>query len=276
MRLLLAALIPVAALAGCASPEDQYVSTVRDSPTLSTRVPDEELIRIGRSVCEAVGDPGVSRETISDNLGRTVHFSQADASTVIAAAKAHLCPGAEYSSALTPEQAFLADIDDTPGFTRTIIDADTIALGRSACDAIGVPGVTPDNLRLAGGRSKIGPIATAVIIDAAEANLCPEKKYSTAPGVDVSQIAGQATPTTPAEPIGPLTSFGDGLWEVGVDVAAGKYKTSGGSDCYWSRLKSSDTTDYIDNSLGAGPQTVQIKAGEYFQSQRCGTWSKAG
>jgi hypothetical protein len=68
----------------------------------------------------------------------------------------------------------------------------------------------------------------------------------------------------------------DGTYEVGVDIVPGRYKTAGGDSCYWARLKSDDDTEIIANDLGAGPRTVNIRAGEYFKSQRCGVWSKAG
>jgi hypothetical protein len=51
------------------------------------------------------------------------------------------------------------------------------------------------------------------------------------------------TAPAPAPPrAGPLTTVGDGVWEVGVDVAAGKYKTAGTDSygCYYARLKNND------------------------------------
>ena len=49
------------------------------------------------------------------------------------------------------------------------------------------------------------------------------------------------TQTSPAKPAGPATSFGDGTYEVGVDVVAGSvtikagefFQTSGG--CNWAK-----------------------------------------
>lgn len=69
------------------------------------------------------------------------------------------------------------------------------------------------------------------------------------------------------------TTFGNGTWEVGVDIVAGKYKTPGSDDiCYWAKF-SSDDGQMMDNHLGEGPQTVVIETGILFESSRCGTWT---
>lgn len=70
-------------------------------------------------------------------------------------------------------------------------------------------------------------------------------------------------------------SFGNGVWEVNVDIQAGKYKTAGGGDCYWAKLDR--TGDIMDNDLPSGPTTVIIESNVFsFSSQRCGTWTKVG
>lgn len=85
-------------------------------------------------------------------------------------------------------------------------------------------------------------------------------------------------PPTTAVPIpaGPRTSFGDGVWEVGTDIAAGKYKAAdAGSDCYWAKLKADDSI--INNDLPHGPTTVTIEASvSKFKSKDCGEWVKVG
>lgn len=66
-------------------------------------------------------------------------------------------------------------------------------------------------------------------------------------------------------------SFGNGVWEVGVDVQPGKYKTAGSSSCYWEKTDRSG--EIIDNDALDGPSTVVIEASVFtFTSQRCGTW----
>lgn len=89
-------------------------------------------------------------------------------------------------------------------------------------------------------------------------------------------------PATPAKPSGPLTQFGDGQYEVGVDIAAGRYKTpgSGGSgimeSCYWERAKndSGDFGSIISNENLQGPGTVSLKAGEFFKTNGGCNWTK--
>lgn len=80
-------------------------------------------------------------------------------------------------------------------------------------------------------------------------------------------------PAPPPPPPGPRQSFGDGLWEVGVDVAAGKYKTDGGGSCYHAVLRSPDGFDIESNKIGSGPRTIVVKAGQYLETSRCGTWT---
>ena len=67
-------------------------------------------------------------------------------------------------------------------------------------------------------------------------------------------------------------SFGNGVWEVGVDIQPGKYKTAGTTDCYWSKLTASG--DIIDNDIVDGPSTVIIEGSVFtFTSSDCGTWT---
>lgn len=67
-------------------------------------------------------------------------------------------------------------------------------------------------------------------------------------------------------------SFGNGVWEVGVDIQPGKYKTAGSADCYWK--KGDPTGEIIDNEIVHGPATVIIEPSVFtFTSNRCGTWT---
>jgi hypothetical protein len=67
-----------------------------------------------------------------------------------------------------------------------------------------------------------------------------------------------------AAPVGaPATaqgSFGDGLYQVGVDIAAGNYHTDGGKNCYWERLSnlSGGFTAIIANGEPDAPTTVRV------------------
>lgn len=104
----------------------------------------------------------------------------------------------------------------------------------------------------------------------------PQLTHPSAPIPSRSQaLAPTVQPTLP--PTGPLTTFGDGVWEVGVDIAPGKYKTSGpdGSNCYYSRLQENNGTlrDILDNGNSDGPVTITIKDSDgYFESRGCNDW----
>lgn len=167
----------------------------------------------------------------------------------------------------SPQDAFVADVLDTPGLSTDMTTAEMIGIGQSICGVIGTPGITRQYLEQELGTVKYGPVVMTMFLNAAEANLCPGKRYlATAPAV----------PVAPPVAAGPATSMSDGTYEVGIDIVAGKYKTSGSDSCYWSRLRANDgsTDDIIDNELGAGPKIVTVKAGEYFETQDCGTWSQ--
>jgi hypothetical protein len=90
----------------------------------------------------------------------------------------------------------------------------------------------------------------------------------------------QAAAAPPA-PAGPATSVDDGVYEVGAEMAAGKYRSPSSDDeklCLWERLKENDGSlgDIAQQEVGAGNYTATLKAGEYFKTQGCGTWTKAG
>ena len=75
------------------------------------------------------------------------------------------------------------------------------------------------------------------------------------------------------EEIAAKSEFGDGVYEVGVDIIAGTYKTAGTPSCYWEKAPLTGTS-IIDNDLPGGPSTVAIEEGILFKSQGCGTWSR--
>lgn len=68
----------------------------------------------------------------------------------------------------------------------------------------------------------------------------------------------------------------DGVYEVGVDIQPGKWKTSGeGQSCYWETT--SKGGDIMDNDNVSGPTVVVIPASAFsFTSKDCGTWHKTG
>jgi len=105
---------------------------------------------------------------------------------------------------------------------------------------------------------------------------------STKPGssVPVTTSPAQtraATTTSTTEPeSAPVTSFGNGTYEVGSQIVAQTYRAAGGTDCYWARLSSLGGTanDIIADNDALGPAIVTIAPSDAaFESDGCGTWS---
>ena len=69
------------------------------------------------------------------------------------------------------------------------------------------------------------------------------------------------------------TIDGEGIYEVGSDIKAGKYKTEGGSDCYYAILNSTDTSDIADNGDVSGPAFVTVRDGQYLELSGCAEWT---
>ncbi|BBG04107.1 MULTISPECIES: hypothetical protein [Pseudonocardia] len=104
--------------------------------------------------------------------------------------------------------------------------------------------------------------------------------------------ARPAEPPAPAEPPGPVaaapvesgpaTTVSDGIYEVGVDMAAGRYKTPGpGTDsfvgmCYLERA--SDDLGELDSIIAndniQGPSSLTVNDGEFAKFSGGCTWTK--
>jgi dipeptidyl aminopeptidase/acylaminoacyl peptidase len=73
------------------------------------------------------------------------------------------------------------------------------------------------------------------------------------------------------------TSFGEGTFIVGTDIAAGTYRAPGGDGCYWARLSgfSGSLDEIIANDIPTGSAIVTIKSSDKgFSTSGCGTWGK--
>ena len=145
-----------------------------------------------------------------------------------------------------------------------------------------------------------GPALAGVITSAAAAAVCllwliittvgAATAPSSQPPRDISVPATmpqQRAPTTavapaPTPPGGAAASVGDGTYEVGKDLAPGRYKTAGPptdaviKDCYWQRTKddSGELQSIISSGDAQGPGSVTVKAGEFFQTSGGCTWTK--
>ncbi len=123
------------------------------------------------------------------------------------------------------------------------------------------------------------PSASTTTAAAVQAGVC---EHGTLPSGQCAEASvgpktvtvGPADPTTAAKPAAPTIT--DGTWTVGEDFPAGTYKTTGsGSTCYWAIYKSgTNGSDIIDNHIGGGNLRVTLKAGQDFETARCGTWAK--
>jgi hypothetical protein len=68
----------------------------------------------------------------------------------------------------------------------------------------------------------------------------------------------------------------DGVYVVGKDIPSGVYHTTGGNQCYYATLGSTDTSNILDNNNFNGPETVDVSSAYAFQIQGGCTWVKAG
>lgn len=81
---------------------------------------------------------------------------------------------------------------------------------------------------------------------------------------------------------GPATSMGAGSYQVGTDIVAGRYKTTGPDkssifpNCYWERSKddSGEFKSIISNDNIQGPGTLSVKAGEFLKLTGGCEWVK--
>lgn len=88
------------------------------------------------------------------------------------------------------------------------------------------------------------------------------------------------TPSTPPSAPAPaprqiLHFFGDGVFEVGVDIASGTYRSCGKPpiETLWRRLSDFSGTGVIASRTSKGPCVVTIEATDRgFESRQSGVW----
>ena len=90
---------------------------------------------------------------------------------------------------------------------------------------------------------------------------------STGCGMWTSDLSRITTSTT--------AQFGDGVYQVGVDISPGTWKAQNAAGCYWARLKgfTGEPSDLITNSNDSGIVKI-LKDDKVFASAGCGSWSK--
>jgi hypothetical protein len=88
--------------------------------------------------------------------------------------------------------------------------------------------------------------------------------------------------TQPTQAAGPATTMGSGVYQVGVDVQAGRYKTPGPPEgdvlgmCSWTRNKddSGETESTISGGMLQGPGSVTINEGEFIELIGSCEWTR--
>jgi hypothetical protein len=100
-------------------------------------------------------------------------------------------------------------------------------------------------------------------------------RYTDLKNVTPPATGGNTPPPPPAS--GAATTFGDGTFHVGTDIAAETYKNSDSSiGCYWERVSGFDGSAdaIIANNISLSRQIVTIRESDAgFTSQDCGTWT---
>ena len=74
-----------------------------------------------------------------------------------------------------------------------------------------------------------------------------------------------------------LTSFGDGTWQIGVDVEPGTYTTAGAGTSSCRHALQPSRTGEATGAVGRGPATVVLTETDgWFDTSGCATWKRAG
>lgn len=94
------------------------------------------------------------------------------------------------------------------------------------------------------------------------------------------QTAAPAAPTATAAPVS-SASFSDGMYEVGTDIAPGKYKTTGQGSiglCAWASYTDSsrDFEKLVDGANSTGQMYLTVRNGHFLEVAGGCTWTKQG
>jgi len=123
--------------------------------------------------------------------------------------------------------------------------------------------------------------ATTATSTSSPAVSAPEVSAPTQAATTPPAATPPAAPAPP--PPGPRTTFGEGQYLVGEDIAPGRYKTAGPDksasfpSCYWARLRndSGEFSAIIANGNTEGPGSVTVRTGEYLEARGPCDWSLA-
>lgn len=88
---------PAATATTPSSAIDLFYADVMDTPGLTSTVPKGELVAVGNSVCSLIGTEGITPDNLQSTMGSS-KWGPEVARVVIEAARAHLCPGKQFTS----------------------------------------------------------------------------------------------------------------------------------------------------------------------------------
>ncbi len=115
----------------------------------------------------------------------------------------------------------------------------------------------------------IGTLTAAAIVSAPAVVPVPQ---AVAREIPEPRVAFAGTVSVPGRE---LTSFGDGTWQVGIDVAPGTYTTTGGPDCRYALRPAATGADIVGNTVSPNPSTVVLSNDSgYFATSGCTTWRR--
>lgn len=123
------------------------------------------------------------------------------------------------------------------------------------------------------------PVTIAIGLSAVALTACSGTAQPTATVTVTEQPTSGSAPGSDAKPAsgGMLTTFGEGIYTVGLDVKPGTYRvTAPAADkCYWAISKTgTNGEDLIRNDIpNGGFPTVTLIKGQDFSSHDCGTWA---
>jgi hypothetical protein len=103
---------------------------------------------------------------------------------------------------------------------------------------------------------------------------------TTTAAVPASAVSAASLSPNVSVPGRVLTAFGDGTWQVGVDVAPGTYMTAGavdGTTCSHALRTTRTGGKLTASSTGPGRATVVLAAVDgWFATSGCATWTRVG
>lgn len=127
----------------------------------------------------------------------------------------------------------------------------------------------------------IGLLALGVLVVIIALASPGSRKPTASPADPLSTVVTSSTTSAIPVQTGPSSQFGTGMYEVGVDVMVGKYRTTGStvpdgymSSCYWSKYKNASGSydAIITGGTVQGPGILTLNKGEFFDTRGTCTW----